>query len=100
MTVLVLHGIGGTVRHGRSLLPVARAQGWTVVAPTIPYGDWRNQAQLTREELALRPQMAGLLDAVPAETGVALGQRVLIFGSPAAPRPPCARHALPGPVRP
>ncbi|HVG97183.1 MAG TPA: alpha/beta fold hydrolase [Chloroflexota bacterium] len=81
VTVLVLHGIGGNgPGMAASLLPVARAQGWTVVAPTIPYGDWRDPAQLTREELALQPQMAGLLDAVPAETGVALGQRVLIFG--------------------
>jgi pimeloyl-ACP methyl ester carboxylesterase len=81
VTVLVLHGIGGNgPGMAATLLPFARAQGWTVVAPSIPYGDWRDPAQLTREELGLQPQMAGLLDAVPVETGVDLGQRILVFG--------------------
>jgi pimeloyl-ACP methyl ester carboxylesterase len=63
-----------------TILPQARAQGWTVIAPTIPYGEWRDPAQLTGEELGLQPQLATLLDSVRAETGVAVGPRVLIFG--------------------
>jgi pimeloyl-ACP methyl ester carboxylesterase len=81
VTVLVLHGMGGNgPGMAAAVLPAARAQGWTVVAPTIPYGEWRDPAQLTREELGQQPLLASLLDAVPAETGVELGQRVLIFG--------------------
>src|SRR5688572_26233810 len=48
--VIALHGIGG---NGPGMAPLllsqARANGWVLVAPTIPYGEWRDPAQLTGE---------------------------------------------------
>ncbi len=80
--LLVLHGMNGSGPGMASLLlPYARSQGWAVIAPTMPYGnDWRDPASLAEEELRLLPQLATLLDAVPAETGAVLHNRVLIFG--------------------
>jgi len=81
VTLLVLHGMGGTgPEMAATVLPEARAQGWTVLAPTIPYGDWRDPSQLAGEVLGLQPQLATLLESVRAETGVAVGPRVLLFG--------------------
>ena len=79
--LVVLHGMGS---NGPSLaarfLPSARAQDWVVVAPTVAYGDWRNPDQLVPEMLLQLPQLGRLLDAIPAETGVPLQERVLLFG--------------------
>jgi len=81
IAVVALHGMGGTGPGiAAPILPFARAQGWTVIAPTISYGDWRDPTQLTNEELVLEPQLAAMLDDVPAETGVSLPPQVLLFG--------------------
>ncbi|CAA9285094.1 MAG: hypothetical protein AVDCRST_MAG77-4200 [uncultured Chloroflexi bacterium] len=79
--VLVLHGMGDNGPSiATQLLPYARAHNWVVIAPTIPYGDWRSPDALTGEELRLLPQLANLLASVPAETGVKLSGRTLLFG--------------------
>ncbi len=81
ITLVVMHGMGGNgPGMAATILPFARAQGWTVLAPTVPYGDWRDPTQLVGEELGLQPQLAGLLDAVPAETGVTIPSQVMLFG--------------------
>lgn len=81
LTLMVMHGMGGTGPGiAASILPFARAQGWTVVAPTVPYGDWRDPSQLVGEELRLQPQLANLLDAVADETGVTISPQVMLFG--------------------
>ena len=82
--VVALHGMGGSGPGMASvLLDQARANGWVLVAPTIPYGDWRDPAQLTGEELRLMPQLATLLDYVRDEAGVVSARadgRVMLFG--------------------
>ena len=81
ITLVVLHGMGGDgPGMAAPLLPLARAQGWTLIAPTIPYGEWRDPNQLAGEVLGLQPQLANLLEGVSAETGVPVGPRVLLFG--------------------
>jgi predicted esterase len=81
ITLVVLHGMGGNgPGMAAPLLPLARSQGWNLIAPTIPYGEWRDPNQLTGEELGLQPQLANLLEGVGAETGVPVGPRVLFFG--------------------
>lgn len=81
ITLMVMHGMGGNGPGiAASILPFARAQGWTVVAPTVPYGDWRDPSQIVGEVLGLQPQLAKLLDAVPAETGVTISPQVMLFG--------------------
>jgi pimeloyl-ACP methyl ester carboxylesterase len=79
--LVALHGMGGTGpgMAGR-LLRLAHERNWLVIAPTIPYGDWRDPNQLVSEELRLLPQLASVLDAVPAETGVPVAGRALLFG--------------------
>ncbi|MGH2354877.1 MAG: alpha/beta hydrolase [Chloroflexota bacterium] len=81
VALLVLHGMGANgPGMAATILPYARSQGWLVVAPTIPYGDWRDPSQLAGEVLGLQPRLANLLDAVTAETGVPLPTRVMLFG--------------------
>jgi pimeloyl-ACP methyl ester carboxylesterase len=79
--VIALHGIGGSgPGMATMLLTQARANGWVLVAPTIPYGDWRDPNQLTGEELRLLPQIASLIDYVRDEAGVESNGRVMLFG--------------------
>ena len=79
--VIALHGIGGSgPGMATVLLNQARANGWVLVAPTIPYGDWRDPSQLTGEELRLMPQIANLIDYVRDEAGVVSSGRVMLFG--------------------
>lgn len=79
--LVVLHGMGGNGPSMASLVRgFAQVHGWVVVAPTIPYGDWRDPNQLTGEELRLLPQLANVLDYVPAETGVVLAEQAVFFG--------------------
>lgn len=79
--LLVLHGMGGTgPTIAGYFLAYAREHDLVVVAPTIPYGDWRDPTLLVREDARLLPQLAALLDAVPQETGVSLLDRAHVFG--------------------
>jgi pimeloyl-ACP methyl ester carboxylesterase len=79
--LLVLHGMGGDGPSIASLvLPYAQANGWTVIAPTIPYGDWQDPAQVANEDLRLGPQLATILESVTADTGEALTGPAMVFG--------------------
>src|SRR5205807_7303299 len=81
VALVVLHGIDGTgPSMAAPLLACARARGWTVVAPTIAYGDWRDPIQLADEDLRLAPQLTSMLDAVSTETGEQLAPQVVVFG--------------------
>lgn len=79
--LMVLHGMGGSGPGiaGR-VLQQARERDWVVVAPTIPYGDWRDPGQLVREELRLLPQLDNVLAAVSEEAGISIRPRVMLFG--------------------
>ena len=59
---------------------LAHAHGWIVIAPTLAYGNWQDPVQVAAEAARLEPQLARLVDAVPAETGVVLAERLLVFG--------------------
>ena len=79
--LLVLHGMGGDGPSMASLvLPYAQAQGWTVIAPTIPYGDWRDPSQVAVEDLRLAPQLSTILDSVSTETGETITTQTMVFG--------------------
>ena len=90
VTLVVLHGIGGNGPGMAPLLPVARAQGWTVIAPTIPYGDWRDPAQLTGEGWACSPSWPICWTPCAPRPASPSGRACSSSASPAAPRPPCA----------
>ena len=79
--VMVLHGMGGSGPGiATQLLSQARDRNWIVIAPTVPYGDWRDPNQLTGEELRLLPQLSTLIDYVRDEAGVKVAGKVMLFG--------------------
>jgi pimeloyl-ACP methyl ester carboxylesterase len=79
--VMVLHGMGGSGPGiATQVLSYAQAHDWVVIAPTIPYGDWRDPNQLTSEELRLLPQVARIPDYVRDEAGIRTTGRVMLFG--------------------
>lgn len=79
--LLVLHGMGGDgPGMAAGLLQLAQEQDWVVIAPTVGYGEWRDPAQLTREVLRVEPQLKTLLNQLSDKTGVALAERLLVFG--------------------
>lgn len=79
--LLALHGMSGSgPAVAAPLREYAQSQNWVLVAPTITYGDWQNPTQVAGEDIRLGPQLAAMLDAIPSETGTALGSHLLLFG--------------------
>jgi hypothetical protein len=75
--LVVLHGMEGNgPAFARPLLAQTDRQGWVVVAPTYPYGNWQDPAQLVREETGgFIPRLSEFLDGLSARTGLALAPR-------------------------
>jgi len=79
--LLALHGMGGTGEdEAGPLVPRADAEHWVVVAPTTIYGDWRDPAQVAREDVVQTARLAAFLDRLPDLTGLAVNPRVLVYG--------------------
>jgi predicted esterase len=79
--LLALHGLGDSGEgFAAGLAAQADRRGWLLVAPTIAYGEWRDPAQLAREEAALIRWLDAYLDALPARLGRPVQGRVLVFG--------------------
>lgn len=81
-TVLVgLRGIGDRSQDfARSLAAEAEGRGWLLVVPAFSYGDWRKMEMLRSEARQYLPWLKSLLDTLPEEAGLELGQRVLLYG--------------------
>jgi pimeloyl-ACP methyl ester carboxylesterase len=54
--------------------------GWVVVAPTIPYGDWTDPAQVAWEDPGLIAWLSSYLDNLSTQTGLNLRHRALFLG--------------------
>jgi pimeloyl-ACP methyl ester carboxylesterase len=82
LTVLVaLHGMGGTGEDiAAPLYDLTDTLGWVVVAPTFAYGDWRDPAQITRDETRNLPRLAAFLDRLPELVGMDVKPAVLTYG--------------------
>jgi pimeloyl-ACP methyl ester carboxylesterase len=79
--LLALHGMGGNgPDFARPVAAEAATQGWLLVAPTIDYRDWRDPEVVRRDGLDLLPALKGLLDDLPAQTGLTIRRRVLVYG--------------------
>ena len=76
--LVVLHGMGGSGPDMAAGL-LAHAQGWAVLAPTMPYRDFRDP-ELVRQDGALLPRLKALIDALPARTGLTFEPKVTLFG--------------------
>jgi predicted esterase len=78
--VVALHGMGG---NGADMAAMLGSQvgerGWALLAPTMPYRDYRDP-ELVRRDGELLPRLRALIDALPARTGMTFQPRVLLFG--------------------
>lgn len=78
--MVVLHGMGGSGADMAAMLgPLAAQRGWALLAPTMPYRDYRDP-ELVRRDGELLPRLRALIDALPARTGLTFEPRVLFFG--------------------
>jgi poly(3-hydroxybutyrate) depolymerase len=78
--MVALHGMGGSGADMATMLgPLAAQQGWAILAPTMPYRDYRDP-ELVRRDGELLPRLRALIDALPARTGLTFQPRVLFFG--------------------
>ena len=78
--MVALHGMGGSGADMATMLgPLAAQQGWAILAPTMPYRDYRDP-ELVRRDGELLPRLRSLIDALPARTGLTFQQRVVFFG--------------------
>ena len=79
--LVALHGMGGNGEvFGRELVEQADHYGWLLVAPTIDYGDWRDPAQVAREDPKLIAALVEYIDQLPQITGFAVRKRILLLG--------------------
>ena len=78
--LIALHGMGGNGADMATMLkPLAQQQGWAILAPTMPYRDYRDP-ELVRRDGELLPRLKALIDALPNRTGLTFQSQVLMFG--------------------
>jgi predicted esterase len=78
--LVALHGMGGSGADMAAMLgPLAAQHNWAILAPTMPYRDYRDP-ELVRRDGELLPRLRALIDVLPARTGVALQPGVVMFG--------------------
>jgi len=78
--LVALHGMGGSGADMATMLkPLAQQQGWAILAPTMPYRDYRDP-ELVRRDGELLPRLKALIDALPGRTGLTFQPQVVLFG--------------------
>ena len=78
--MVVLHGMGGSGADMAAMLgPLAAQQNWAILAPTMPYRDYRDP-ELVRRDGELLPRLKSLIDTLPARTGLTFQSRAVFFG--------------------
>lgn len=78
--LVALHGMGGDGgEFGRVLRPLAERHGFAVLAPTMPYRDYRDP-ELVRRDGELHPRLRALIESLPGRTGLAFRPRTLFYG--------------------
>jgi pimeloyl-ACP methyl ester carboxylesterase len=79
--VLALHGMGAKGEaFAECLVTEADRNGWLLVAPTLPYGDYMNPTVLAGDDVRLSEMLAAMLDALPQRLGLKLQPKVLVYG--------------------
>lgn len=79
--LVTMHGMGDTGQNFcQSMIAAAARNGWIIVAPTYKYHDYRNPDSVLQDDLTFLPGLAATLDALPARTGLATRNKVLLFG--------------------
>jgi predicted esterase len=78
--IVVLHGMGGSGADMAAMLgPLAAQENWAILAPTMPYRDYRDP-ELVRRDGELLPRLKSLIDTLPARTGLTFESRAMFFG--------------------
>ena len=83
--LVAMHGMGGNgPDFARPLLPNAEAMGWAVLAPTMPYRDFRDPELVSAAKVGilLASVVAGLLGAALLWRGAGAGQDLSAGPSP------------------
>ncbi|MBV9324089.1 MAG: alpha/beta fold hydrolase [Chloroflexi bacterium] len=79
--VVALHGMGDNgPDFAAPLAACADQHRWLLVAPTMPYGDWTDPAQLAQEEPSLVASLSEYVRQLPDRTGLPLRPRVVVLG--------------------
>lgn len=79
--VVALHGMGGSGEGiAAPLKEIAEASGWALVAPDLAYGDWRDPAQVVRDDTTLIPALRHLLTELPSHLGVPVRDQHILVG--------------------
>ncbi|MBX5492689.1 MAG: hypothetical protein IRZ14_16180 [Chloroflexi bacterium] len=80
--LVALHGMGGAGQpFCEGILARTDSEQWLVVAPTYPYGDWRDPNTVMREESArFIPRLHQFLAELPDRTGLDVEPRAVLLG--------------------
>src|SRR3954471_12286957 len=79
--LVAMHGMGGDgPSFCQGLLATAERNGWIVVAPTFKYQDYKNPDPVLQDDLPFLPRLKTMIDSVPARTGLATRDKVLLYG--------------------
>lgn len=75
------HGMGAEADGFASGLRAdAERNGWLMVVPQLPYGDWTQPEALKVEEKRQMAWLVSLLSALPEETGLPVRKKALLYG--------------------
>lgn len=79
--LVAVHGMGGSGEpFARDLFEQADREQWLIVAPTFEYGDWRDPAQVAREDPALIRWLADYTARLKVTTGWSVKSRLFLLG--------------------
>ncbi len=80
--LLALHPEGQNgPQFATPLVDIARANGWALIAPTVPYGDWSVPEEATADSVHTLPRVRAVLDAIGDNDTVRFRDRVLLVAS-------------------
>lgn len=79
--LFVLHGIGSRGdTFSQNLVDEADRNYWLLVAPTMPYRDYMDPANLLKEDVRFSGLLTDMLDNLPKKLGMKLRKHALIYG--------------------
>ena len=79
--LVAVHGMGGDGKSfSQNLITRAEQDGWIVVAPTFQYQDYHDPNLVRQDDTAMLPRLKRLIDDLPAQTGLPIRQKVLLYG--------------------
>lgn len=80
-TLIVLHGIGARGdAFSQGLIEEADRNYWLLIAPTMPYRDYMDPANLLKEDIRFSGLLTDMLDNLPKKLGMKLRRHALVFG--------------------